>query len=129
MGRRQKRIQAFSERLTEWVGTPTSVIVHTIFFAGMFFLVLFGWSLQDMLLVLTTLLSIEAIYLALFIQMSINKTTESLEDVEKDIDIIQRDEKKDDIYDIEVAKTLKTIQSRLQKLQKDLDHLKEKGAM
>lgn len=135
--------KSVSSKFTYWLGTPISIIVHTIFFASMFTLVLFGWNLQDMLLALTTGLSIEAIYLALFIQMSVNKASESLEDVEesledveedidtieKDIDAIQLDEKNDDKYDEEVAATLKTIEKRLGRLQEDLDVLRKKGIM
>ena len=132
-----------SSKFTHWLGTPLSIAVHTVFFASMFALLLFGWNLQDMLLALTTGLSIEAIYLALFIQMSVNKASESLEDVEesledveedintieKDIDAIQLDEKNDDKYDEEVAETLKIIEKRLGMLQENIDVLRKKGIM
>jgi low affinity Fe/Cu permease len=116
-------VTRISSKLTDWVGTPASLVVHTIFFVGMFASGL-GWSLQEMLLVLTTILSIEAIYLALFIQITVKKTSENIEDVEKDIDAIQEDERKDDKIDQEMAVTLKTIQKRLTQLQKDLDEIK-----
>ena len=93
----------------------------------MFALVLFGWALNEMLLVLTTLVSIEAIYLALFIQMTVNKTTESLEDVEEDIEEIQEDDIEDDANDKELNKALLTIQNKLTELQKDLEHIKKKA--
>ena len=78
-----------------------------------------------MLLVLTTLLSIEAIYLALFIQMSVNKTSKSLAEVEKDIDVIQAEDKKDEQLDREVSSTLRSIQQRLSDLQQDIAWLQE----
>lgn len=141
--KQQAEQKSISATVTYWLGTPLSILLHTIFFASMFSLVLFGWELQDMLLALTTALSIEAIYLALFIQMSVNRTTESLEEVEesledveedidtieKDIDAIQLDERNDDKYDEEVAETLKTIENRLARLQEDLDVLRKKGIM
>lgn len=48
-------------------------------------------TFDRMLLVLTTVVSLEAIYLAIFIQMSLNRTRESLAEVEQDIDEIQED--------------------------------------
>ncbi len=106
-----------SERMIRNIGTPTSILLHTIFFIGMFGLVLFGVRFEKMLIGLTTILSIEAIYLALFIQMTVNKTSEDIEDVEKDIDAIQEDERKDDIFDAELSKSLKIIEQRLGVLQ------------
>ena len=126
-------IQKFSERLTEWIGSPISIILHTMFFIAVYALIFFGWSFEEILTFLTNVVSIEAIYLALFIQMTVNKTSEDIEDVEediddieKDIDDIQEDEKKDDKYDREVAITLKKINDRLDSLQQNLEELKKK---
>lgn len=80
------------ERLTTWIGSRTSLAVHTIVFTCSFATSWFGWvSFQTMLLVLTTALSLEAIYLAIFIQMTVNTNTASLRGVEEDIDEIQED--------------------------------------
>lgn len=114
-----------SEKLIEWLGTPTSLLIHTLFFIGMFLTLLFGWTMEEMLLMLTTVLSIEAIYLALFIQMSLNKTTENLENVEDDIEIIQKSDKLDDIQDEKIEKTLLTIHERIQRIQTDLESISE----
>lgn len=78
-------------KMTGWVGTPQSLIIHTILFIGAFFVFFAGIPLDTILLVITTIVSLEAIYLALFIQFTVNKTNESLEDVEEDIDEIQED--------------------------------------
>jgi hypothetical protein len=61
------------EKVIVWVGTPTSLIIHTVFFLGMCSLILFGFSSSGVLLVLTTIVSLEAIYLSIFIQMSVNR--------------------------------------------------------
>lgn len=84
-------IEKISLKLTEWVGTPASIVAHTIFFIGAFTLFFFGISFDKILLVLTTVVSLEAIYLSLFIQMTVNRNTESLEDVGEDIEEIQED--------------------------------------
>jgi peptidoglycan hydrolase CwlO-like protein len=118
-------IEKVSEKITEAVGTPASVIIHTVCFAGIFSLVLFGLTPSQVLLALTTVLSIEAIYLALFIQMTVNKTSESIEDVEEDIEDIQEDAREDDAYDAEVAKALQSIESEINHLKEVINHQKE----
>lgn len=43
------------------------------------------------MLVLTTIVSLEAIYLAIFIQMTVNRSVESLREVEEDIEELAED--------------------------------------
>lgn len=128
-------LDTITEIITQWIGTTSSIMIHTIFFIGIFSLLFFGWSLDQILLVLTTVVSLEAIYLALFIQMTVNKANEniedveeSIEDVEKDIDDIQAEDKEDEVLEKQVSTTLKNIEIQLQKLQKDIDQLHQKRA-
>jgi ABC-type multidrug transport system fused ATPase/permease subunit len=77
----EKKISALDKltnRATTWIGSTTSLIIHTIFFAIVFVLVAFGLSLDTVLLILTTVVSLEAIYLAIFIQRSVNQQQESI---------------------------------------------------
>ncbi len=142
-----KRIQKTALTLTRWIGSPSSIVVHTILFAGSFIAVLTGWlDFDRMLLVLTTIVSLEAIYLCILIQMTINYTTESIEEVSEDIEEMQEDigELQEDVEEIsedvgemtvdeaadeqqEVAqqKTLATIQADLRKLVLDIERLKK----
>ncbi len=83
--------QTTSERVTGWIGTPASVFVHTLLFAGAFALPFWGISFDHVLLVLTTIVSLEAIYLAIFIQMTVNRNTASLAGVEEDIEDIHEE--------------------------------------
>lgn len=146
--RKEKAINAlekFSFKVTNWIGTPISVIVHTLVFAGFFSLIFFGFSLSFVLLILTTALSVEAIYLALFIQITVNRNTRSLEEVEEDIEEIQEDvegleddveeiseeiediqaeDVKDDMEDAEAKVTLKNIEEDLDKLMADIATLR-----
>lgn len=85
------KLEMWTEKATSWVGTPKSLIVHTILFIVIFILPLLGVDFDTVLLILTTAVSLEAIYLAIFIQMTINRNTESLEEVEDDIEEIQED--------------------------------------
>ena len=86
-----KKFEEFSKRLTHWIGSPQSILIHTIFFIGIFSLSFFDTSASDILLILTTIVSLEAIYLSIFIQMTVNKHGEELEEVSEDIDEIQED--------------------------------------
>lgn len=145
-------VDRLATRFTDWVGSPSSLIVHTLMFASAFVVVLLGVNLNTILLVLTTAVSLEAIYLAIFIQMTVNRNTKSLEEVEEDIDEIQEDvegiekdideiqedveeiekdvdkleeeDVKDDLHDVATVTTLNTIQVDLQKLMQDIEALK-----
>ncbi|MBI2012123.1 DUF1003 domain-containing protein [Candidatus Daviesbacteria bacterium] len=90
-GQKISKIEKLALSLTNWIGTPQSLLVHSLFFIGIPSLGLFGFEFRTILLAFTTWLSIEAIYLAIFIQMTVNRTSESLEEVEEDIEDIQED--------------------------------------
>ena len=147
-----KKLEAISEKLTGYIGTPVSIIIHSILFVGIFSLKFIGYSVDQILLILTTLVSLESIYLSIFIQMSVNRTSKALEGVEKDIDEIQEDvdEIQDDVDEIqedvdeiqedveelseedeeeedEVIKTIKDIEQRLTLLHKEIVEINEKN--
>jgi len=129
------KLEKLSERLTNWIGTPISIAVHTVIFIGIFSLKFLNFSVDQILLILTTAVSLEAIYLSIFIQMSVNKTKLTIAGVEKDIDDIQEDvqEISEDIEDIneddedddEVIRTIKDIEQRIVKLHKEVVEIKE----
>lgn len=111
-------------RLTSWVGSTMSLILHTLVFAGFFALVAVGaLALETMLLILTTLVSLEAIYLAIFIQMSVNANTLSLREVEEDIDEIQEDVE-------EIGEDIDEIQEDVEEMNEEelRDKVREKRA-
>lgn len=62
-----------------------------------------GISSEDVLLILTTVVSLEAIYLSIFIQMTVNQHAAELEEVSEDIEEIQKDvdEIQEDVEDIQ----------------------------
>ena len=99
----KQRIQKTALAITRWIGSPSSIIVHTILFIASFVVVIIGlveWN--EMLLVVTTIVSLEAIYLSIFIQLTINYTTEAVEEVSEDIEEIREDvgELQEDVEDI-----------------------------
>ena len=137
----KSQIEKASNVLTQWIGTTSSIVAHTLFFFGIFALQWVGLKLEQILLILTTAVSLEAIYLAIFIQMSINKTTESLESVEEDIEDIQEDvediqedvdEMQEDVEEVQghVEKTdhqmLKSLMKEVQALRKEINSVRKK---
>ncbi len=104
-------VERISESATKWIGSTGSIIIHTIFFAGSFSLYFLDFDLNKILLVLTTVVSLEAIYLAIFIQMTVNRTTSELHAVSMDIDEIQED--------------VEEIQEDVEEIQKDVGELEE----
>lgn len=107
----QVGLDALSLKFTDWVGSTSSLVVHTIVFVGSFILYFFGVPIDKILLVLTTVVSLEAIYLAIFIQITVNRNTQSLEEVEEDIDEIQED--------------VEEIEKDIDEMEKDIDEIQE----
>ncbi len=149
-----KRIQKAALATTRWIGSPLSLIVHTLLFAASFVAVRYGYiQFEEMLLILTTIVSLEAIYLSIFIQMTINYTTQELaevsedieemqedigeiaedvdelqedvEDISEDVEEITEDEGEDEAREAEQKKTLVDIQSDLRKLMRDIEKLQQ----
>lgn len=89
--KKQGKLEELALNATKWLGTTRSLVVHTIIFGAVYSLVLLNVPFDKIQLTLTTIISIEAIYLSLFIQLAVNNAKESLEDVEEDIDEIQED--------------------------------------
>lgn len=111
-----------SDRLTEWVGSPVSIVMHTVFFIGIFGLRLFRVPLEQILLILTTVVSLEAIYLAIFIQMTVNRHTESLQDVGEDIE-----ELGEEVEDI--GEGLEELGEDIEEISDDIDKIQEEESM
>lgn len=121
-----RRIQNAALGVTRWVGSPSSILAHTVFFAACFAASYIHIIAFDrMLLVLTTVVSLEAIYLSIFIQVSLNAANEAIEDVEQDIDEIQKDvdEIQEDVEGIE--KDVDEIQEDVDELQEDVEEMTE----
>ncbi|MGV4413277.1 DUF1003 domain-containing protein [Chryseobacterium sp. T1] len=109
-----------------WIGSIPSLVVHTVFFVLCFALPVFRLVDWDhMLLVLTTLLSLEAIYLAIFIQMSVNKSSVQIVEIQEDIDEIQEDieEISEDIE--EISEDIEEINEDIDEIQEDIEEINE----
>ncbi len=97
--------------VTRGIGSIWSVAIHTLLFTGAFVLILIGIDFDRVLLVLTTIVSLEAIYLSIFIQMSVNYQGRALASVEKEID--------------EIAEDVEDIQENVEEMQEDVEGIAE----
>ncbi len=105
--------------ITRWIGSPTSVVIHTLLFVAAF--VAASEKLIDfnqMLLVLTTVVSLEAIYLSIFIQMTINYTTQELKEVGEDIEEMQEDIE-------EISEDVGELQENVEEISEDVEEISE----
>lgn len=114
------------------IGSVASLVVHSIFFVGIFSLPFFGFSFDRVLLILTTVVSLEAIYLAIFIQMTVNRQAEDIDEVQKDIDDIQEDVEdiSEDIEDIqedveEIGEDVEGIQKEVEEIGDEVEDISE----
>lgn len=131
---KQKK-EYFSRKITNWVGSTKSLILHTIFFIGIFSLHFFGFESADILLILTTIVSLEAIYLSILIQITINQHSDDLEEVSEDIEELQEDveEISEDVDEIqkdveEISEDVDEIQKDVEEISEDVDEITEEDA-
>ena len=75
-----------AERVAVAMGTVGSLIFHTVVFLATFLCVIFGASVNTTLLVLTTAVSLEAIYMNIFLQMTVNSHTHDIKKIHKKMD-------------------------------------------
>lgn len=107
------------DRIVSVIGSVPSLIIHSLAFAGFFIVALLGIATWEIvLLVLTTIVSLEAIYLAIFIQITVNRHSQSLKEVEEDIDEIQEDVE-------ELGEDLEDIQEDIEEISEDIDEIQE----
>jgi len=119
-------------RATRWIGSTNSILVHTAFFIVAFVLFFWGVAIDKILLVVTTIVSLEAIYLSIFIQMSMNLQSRRLREVARDVEEIQEDveEIAEDVEGIEkdvdeIQKDVEDIQEDVEGIEKDVDEISE----
>lgn len=107
------------------IGSPPSLAIHTIFFIGIFCLAFFGFSLDQILLILTTLVSLEAIYLAIFIQMTVNQHAKQIEEVSEDVG--ELGENMEEISkDVDhLHENIEEIGEDVEEISKDIDSIQE----
>ena len=111
---RKIKLDKIADKATRWIGSTSSLLVHTVVFILSFIIPFSGLvTFEQMLLILTTLLSLEAIYLAIFIQMSVNKNSQDIEIIQEDVGEIQED--------------IDEIQKDVDEIQEDIEDMEEAG--
>lgn len=125
-------IERIAIKATRWIGSTNSLMIHTLLFIISFILYFFGIALEKILLVLTTLVSLEAIYLSIFIQMSVNRQARRLHAVARDVEEIQEDveEIQEDVEEIqenvdEIAEDVDEIAEDVDEIAEDVDEIQE----
>ena len=101
-------------KITNSLGSPFSIIIHSFFFVGIFALQLFGLSFDKIMLILTTLVSLEAIYLSIFIQMTVNRHAQELTEISEDVEDISEDVE-------EISKDIDDIQEDVEDLGEEME--------
>jgi uncharacterized protein YoxC len=104
---------------TSYIGSFYSLVLHSIFFVGIFSLQWLGFSFDQIMLILTTVVSLEAIYLAIFIQMTVNRQAEKLAEVSEDVEDISEDME-------EISKDIDDIQEDVEDISEDVGKGDEK---
>lgn len=130
--RQLDNIERFAFKATHWIGSTESLLIHTALFFSAFLFYFAGIPLNSILLAVTTLVSFEAIYLSIFIQMSVNRQARKLHAVSRDIEEIQEDVEdiQENVEDIqedveEIQEDVGEIEKDVDEIQKDVDEIQE----
>ena len=125
-------IDRISDKITSWVGSTASLIFHTIsFICAILTHWVFGVSYDSIFLVLTTVVSLEAIYISIFIQRAVNhqslrlgEVEESIDDVEEALDDVEEalDDAEDSMDDI-ATDTVKKLEEPMDELLLEMQKL------
>jgi len=113
-----KKLENIATGAIEWIGSTKSLVIHTLLFVISFLFYFLGFDFEKILLIVTTIVSLEAIYLAIFIQMSVNIQSKKLDDVALDVDDIQ-----ENVEDIQ--EDVDDIQEDVDELQKDIEEIQK----
>lgn len=123
-------IERLAITATRRIGSPASIVFHTAFFVGIFALELLGFSSDRVMLILTTAVSLEAIYLAIFIQMSVNRQEERITEVGEEVEEISEEIEEDDREDAreraEDLRHIARIESAVETLLREVRDIRKK---
>jgi uncharacterized membrane protein len=115
-----EKIEGIALKFIKWMGSIESVILHTVLFILAFILYFAGIKFDVILLTLTTIVSLEAIYFSIFIQMSLNiqaKKINSMAQLQEDI--------QEDVE--EIQENVEEIQENVEDIQKDIEEIQEEN--
>jgi len=113
------KLEHGADLATRWIGSTPSLVTHTALFVTAFIIPVFGVPFERVLLVLTTIVSLEAIYLSIFIQMSVNKNTQDIEEIAEDVEEIQQDVEEIEKGVDEIAEDVDEIQENIEEIEEE----------
>lgn len=108
-------IQKISLLIPLWIGSTKSLVIHTLLFIFSFSLSLFNIDFNTVMLILTTAVSLEAIYLSIFILMSGNVQIAAIKDIQENVEDIQEDVK-------EIQEDVEDIQENVEEIQDEEEY-------
>ena len=111
-------MEMLSTLIPRLIGSMNSLIAHTIIFIVSYLLIFIGFNQEMVFDALTNVVSLEAIYLSIFILMSANLQLKKLHDVADNVKEIQEDV--DEIQD-----DVKEIQEDVDEIQEDVKEIQE----
>lgn len=118
-------LEKFSFSLARYIGSPLSLLLHTIVFGGFFILRYLGIVPNSILIVLTAAVSLEAIYLIIFTQMALKNNTSSLTQLQGNIEEIRQEE--NEVHKLMV--NILHLAHQMKTLQEDFATLKKNGVL
>ncbi len=86
------KLEKISYKLAKLIGSPFCLVLHIALFGGFFILRSLGIIPNAVLIMLATVVGLEAIFLIIFVQMSVKNNTKSLIQLQEKIDQIQQEE-------------------------------------
>lgn len=115
------------------LGTIQSVVIHSIIFASFYCSAWIFPSQSDHIISLfTNLLSIEAIYLSVFIQLSVNRNNEHVEQIKEDVSELNEniDDIAEDMSELnenvdDIAEDVSEINENIDDIAEDVEELNE----
>jgi len=112
--------------IIHWIGSTASILLHTLIFSAVIALLfLHVFAFDVLILIFNTAVSLEAIYLALFIQMTVNAQASSIEEVQEDVEEMQEDigEIQEDVQDI--SEDVEELQEDVEEISEDVGEMSE----
>lgn len=119
-------MEAIAKAVTQWIGTPQSIVAHTIFFTIMLLWCAFDPSRRDhILLVLTTIVSLEAIYQMLFLQLTVNLQGRELTQVKSAMEEVHETVEEMQETVGEVQETVGEVHETVEEMQETVGEVQE----
>jgi uncharacterized membrane protein len=111
-------LEYLSTNIPRLMGSMNSLIIHTILFLLSYLLIFLGFNEEKIFDLLTNIVSLEAIYLSIFLLMSGNLQLKKLHDVATNVHDVATNVK-------EIQEDVDEIQDDIDEIQEDIDEIQE----